>query len=176
MTNGTSLFASYPEADTNLRTEEAISTTVKNTWKSSVFLTLYFLVSSCHFHTGSRGEIHSSIGTFSAPGTQFHLPHVLRYQDEQLPCGTFTDSSDWRYLPRVRQGPVRLHTSVCSPRFCAFQTSTECPTPIVMSKQGLQAQVLANMCRRKEMTASLNFQIIATQLTWSSTPVSSLAL
>lgn len=43
MTNGTSLFANYPEADTNLTREETISTTVKNKWKSPVFLTSYFL-------------------------------------------------------------------------------------------------------------------------------------
>lgn len=43
MTNGTSRFANYPEADPNLSTEEAISATVKNKQKSSVFWTSSFL-------------------------------------------------------------------------------------------------------------------------------------
>lgn len=54
MTNGTSLFASYPEADPNLRTEKAISTTAKNKHESFVFL--FSAVSSCHFHKGKRRE------------------------------------------------------------------------------------------------------------------------
>lgn len=52
MTNGTFLFASYPEADPNLRTEEAISTAVKNKYESSIFL--FSAVSSCHFRNRKR--------------------------------------------------------------------------------------------------------------------------
>lgn len=37
MIDGTSVFANYPEADTSLGTEEAISTAVKDKWSSSAF-------------------------------------------------------------------------------------------------------------------------------------------
>ena len=57
MTNSTSLFANYPEADPNLRTEEAISTIVKNKYKSSVCSTSYLLQGQVVISiTGRQGE------------------------------------------------------------------------------------------------------------------------
>lgn len=56
MLDGTSVFANYPEADTSLRTEEAISTAVKDKWKSPLFRLHIFYGVKLSFSYGERTQ------------------------------------------------------------------------------------------------------------------------
>ena len=108
MTNGPSLFASYPEADPNLRTE-AISTTVNNKYES---LSSYSLQSSCHFHNRKRRgkrqrETRNSRNTCSAEENLisslfFELLRWAAFASWEIPVLTFTDSRNQRFPPRLR--------------------------------------------------------------------------
>ena len=119
MTNGTSLFASYPEADPNLRTEKAISTTVKNKYESFVFL--FSAVSSCHFRKGKRRgngqrEARNSRNIRSAEEnliSSFLFSELLRwaaFAAWEIPVLTFTDSRNRRFPPRLRLAPLPFHS------------------------------------------------------------------
>ena len=116
MTNGTSLFASYPEADPNLRTEEAISTTMNNKYES---LSSFSLQSSCHFHNRKRRgkrqrETRNSRNTCSAEENLisslfFELLRWAAFSSWEIPVLTFTDSRNQRFPPRLRLSPLPFH-------------------------------------------------------------------
>lgn len=86
MTNGISLLANYPEADTSLGTEAAIGTTVTHTTGVCCFLDGIFpCARGPHPGSQEKGAVatRGSGGTF-APAGPADSAGLLSYQDEQL--------------------------------------------------------------------------------------------